>query len=170
MNNYKFITTIERNPGMNESSPLILGSNDCCCSVSKLCPTLCDPMGCSTLGFLVLHHLPEFDQTNIHWVGDAIQPFHPLSSPCPPTFSLSQHQSLFQWVSSLHQVAKALELHPSRHKIGDHQQTRIQEYSETIGSAFYTAHLELIHMRLLSQTWLFWRRRPYNSEVWKNLT
>ena len=109
MNNHKFITTIERNPGMNESSPLIFGSNDCCCSVSKSCPTLCDPMGCSTPGFLVLHHLPEFDQTNIHWVGDAI-PAHPLSSPCPPACNLSQHQGLIQWVDSSHQVAEVLEL------------------------------------------------------------
>ena len=60
----------------------------------------------------------------------------------------------------MHQVAKVLELHPSRHKVREHQQTRIQEYSETTSSAFYTAHLELIHMRRLSQTWLFWRRRP----------
>ena len=76
----------------------------CCCSVAQSCPTLCDPMGCSTPGFPVLHHLPEFAQTHVHWVGDAIQPPHPLSSPSPPTFKLSQHQGLFQWVSSLHQV------------------------------------------------------------------
>ena len=57
-------------------------------------------------GFPVLHHLPEFIQTHVHWVGDAIQPSHPLSSPSPPAFNLSQHQSLFQWVSSLHHVVK----------------------------------------------------------------
>ena len=63
-------------------------------------------MDCSTPGFPVLHHLPELVQTYVHWVGDAIQLFHPLSSPFPPALNLSQHQGLSQWVSSLHQVAK----------------------------------------------------------------
>ena len=65
---------------------------------------------------LIHHQLPEFTQTHVHWVGDAIQPSHPLSSPSPPAFNLSQHQGLFQWVSSSHQVSKVLELqlqHPS---------------------------------------------------------
>ena len=66
-------------------------------------------MDCSNLGFHVHHHLPEFAQTHVHWVKDAIQPSHPLSSPCPPAFNLSQHQGLFQWISSLDQVAKVLE-------------------------------------------------------------
>ena len=82
----------------------------CYCSVAKLWLTLCDPMDCSTPGFPVLHHLPEFAQTHVHWVGDAIQLSLPLSSPSPPAFSLSHHQDLFQWVGSLHQVAKVLEL------------------------------------------------------------
>ena len=67
----------------------------CCCSVPKLYLTLCDPMDCSTPGFPVLYHLPEFAQTHVHWVDDAIQSSHPLSSPSPPAFSLSQHQGLF---------------------------------------------------------------------------
>ena len=67
------------------------------------------PHGCSMPGLPVHHQLLEFFQTHVHWVGDAIQPFHPLSSPSPPTFNLSQHQGLFKWVSSLHQVAKVLE-------------------------------------------------------------
>ena len=71
---------------------------------------LCDPMDCSTPGLPVHHQLPEFTQTHVHWVGDAIQPFHPLLCPSPPAFSLSQHQGLFQWVGSSHQVAKVLEL------------------------------------------------------------
>ena len=75
-------------------------------SVTQSCPTLCDPVDCSTPGLPVHHQLPEFTQTHIHWVGDAIQPSHPLSSPSPPTFNLCQHQGLFQWVSSSHQVAK----------------------------------------------------------------
>ena len=78
-------------------------------SVTQLCPTLCDPMDCSTPGFPVHHQLPELTQTHAHWVGDAIQPSHPLFSPSPPTLNLSQHQGLFKWVSS-HQVAKVLEL------------------------------------------------------------
>ena len=83
----------------------------CCFSVAQWCPTVCDPMDCSMLGFPVLHHLLEFTQTHIHWVGDAIQPSH-LLIPSPPAFDLSQHQGLFQWVSSLHQVAKVLKLEP----------------------------------------------------------
>ena len=78
-------------------------------SVAQLCPTLCSPMDCSTPGLPVHHQLPELTLTHVHRVGDAIQPSHPLSSPSP-AFSLSQHQGLFQWVSSLHQVAKVLEL------------------------------------------------------------
>ena len=77
--------------------------------VAQLCPTLCDPMDCSTPGFPVLHHLLELVQIQVHQVGDAIQLSHPLSSPFPPAFNLSQHQGLFKWVSSLHQVAKVLE-------------------------------------------------------------
>ena len=80
-----------------------------CCSV-KSCPTLCDPMDCSIQAFPVLHHLPEFAQTHVHWVGDAIQPSHPQSPPSPSALSLFQHQCLFQWVSSSYQVAKVLEL------------------------------------------------------------
>ena len=65
-------------------------------------------MDCSMPGFPVHHQLPELAQTHVHWVSDAIQPSHPLLSPSPPIFNLSQHQDLFQWVSSLHQVAKVL--------------------------------------------------------------
>ena len=78
-------------------------------SVSQSCPTPCDPMP----GFH--HKLPELAQTHVHWVGDAIQPSHPLSSPSPPAFNLSQHQGLFQWVSSSHQVAEVLEFQLQHH-------------------------------------------------------
>ena len=71
--------------------------------------TFCDPIDCSTPDFLVHHQIPELTQTHVHWVSDAIQPSHPLSSPSPPTFNLSQHQGLFQWVSSSHQMARVLE-------------------------------------------------------------
>ena len=78
-------------------------------SVAQSCPTLCDPMNCSTPGLHVHHQLPEFTQTHVHRVGDAIQPSHPLSFPFPPALNPSQHQSLFQWVKSSHEVAKVLE-------------------------------------------------------------
>ena len=71
-------------------------------SVAQSCPTLCDPMDCSTPGFPVHHQLLEFTQTQVLWVGDAIQTSHPLSSPSSPAFNLSQHQGLFQWVCSSH--------------------------------------------------------------------
>ena len=78
-------------------------------SVAQSCPTLCDPMDCSTPGLPIYHQLPESTQIHVHWVGDAIQPSYPLSSPSPPALNLSQHQGLFKWVSSSHQVAKVLE-------------------------------------------------------------
>ena len=78
-------------------------------STAQSCLTVDDPMDCSTPGLPVHHQLPEFTQTHVHWVDDAIQPSHPLSTPSPPTFTLSQHQGLLKWVSSLHQVAKVLE-------------------------------------------------------------
>ena len=79
-------------------------------SVAQLCLTLCNAMDCSMLGFPVHQQLPEFTQTHVHWVGDAIQPSHPLSSLSSLSLNLSQHQGLFKWVSSLHQVTKGLEL------------------------------------------------------------
>ena len=79
-------------------------------SVSQSCPTLCEPMNRSTPGLPVHHQLPEFTQAYAHWVSDAIQPSHPLSSPSLPALNLFQHRGLFQWVSSSHQVAKVLEL------------------------------------------------------------
>ena len=79
-------------------------------SVAQSCPTLRNPMDRSTPGLPVHLQLPEFIQTHVHWVGDVIQPSHPLSFPSPPAFNLSQHQGLFQWVVSLHQVTNILEL------------------------------------------------------------
>ena len=79
-----------------------------CCLIAKPCPTLCNPMDCSTPGFTILPSLLEFTQTHVHWVSDAIQPSHPLSSPSPLAFNLYQHQGLFQWVNSSHQVTKVL--------------------------------------------------------------
>ena len=78
-------------------------------SVTQSCLTLCNPMDCSMPSFPVLHQLPQLAQTHVHCVGDATQPSHPLSSPSLSAFNLSQHQGLFQWVSSLSQVTKVLE-------------------------------------------------------------
>ena len=94
-------------------------------SVTQSCLTLCDPMDCSTPGLPVHHQLPEFTQTHVHWVGDAIQPSHPLSFPSPPALNLSQHQGLFKWVSSSHQVAKVLEF-----------QLQHQSFQWTLGTDF----------------------------------
>ena len=84
-------------------------------SVGKLCPTLCNSMNCSSPGFPVPHYLPQFAQTHLlkliaHWDSDATQPSHHLLPPFPPALNLTQHQGLFQWVSSFHQVAKVLQL------------------------------------------------------------
>ena len=84
-------------------------------SVTQSCPTLCDPMNRSMPGLPVHHQLPEFTQTHVRWVSDAIQPSHPLSSPSPPAPNPSQHQSLFQWVNSSHEVAKVLEFQLQHH-------------------------------------------------------
>ena len=78
-------------------------------SVAQWCPTLCDLMDCSIPGFPFHHQLPKLAQTHVHQGGDSIQPSHPLSSPSPPVFNLSQHQGLFQKVSCLLQLAKVLE-------------------------------------------------------------
>ena len=92
-----------------DSSPFWVHPSVQFSSVAQLCMTFCNPMDCSTPGLPVHHQLPESTQTHVHWVCDAIQPSHPLSSPSPPAFNLAQHQCLFQWVSSLHQVARVLE-------------------------------------------------------------
>ena len=78
-------------------------------SIAQSCPTLCDPMNCSMPGLPVHHKLPEYTQTHVHRVSDAIQPSHPLSFPSPPAPNPSQHQNLFQWVNSSHEVAKVLD-------------------------------------------------------------
>ena len=84
-------------------------------SVTQSCPTLCDPMNRSTPGLPVHHQFPEFTQTHVDRVGDAIQPSNPLLSPSPPAPNPSQHQGLFQWVNSLHEVAKVLEFQHQHH-------------------------------------------------------
>ena len=122
-------------------------------SVAQLCPTLCDPMDCSAPGFPVHHQLPEFTQTHVHWVGDAIQPSHPLSSPCPPTFNLFHHQGLFKWVSSWHQVAKVLEF-----------QLQLQSFQRTPGLiSFRMDWLDLLVVQGILKSLLQHRFKSINS-------
>ena len=114
-------------------------------SVSQLCPTLCNPMDCSTPGLPVHHQLPELAQTLVYWVGDSIQPSHPLSSPSSPAFNLSQHRGLFKWISSSHQVAKVFKFQPQH---------------QSIQWIFRTYFLE---------DWLVWFPcSPRNSQVFSN--
>ena len=111
---------------------------------------LCDHMDCSTPGFPVPHQLPALTQTHVYWVSDAIQPSHPLSSPSPPAFKLSQHQDLFQWVSSSHQVAKVLSM------------CRVISYVVGRGCLLWPVHSlgktllvsALLHFVLQGQIWL----------------
>ena len=97
-------------------------------SVTQSCPTLCNPMNHSTPGLPVHHQLPEFTQTHVHWVSDAIQPSHPLSSPSPPASNPSQHQGFFQWVNSSHEVAKVLEFQLQHHYL---QRNPVYKLSKT---------------------------------------
>ena len=104
---HHFITLLQCHAGAFANLvPLWWRATLCCCSATQSCPTLCEPMDCTKPGVPVLHHLPECSWTHVHWVGDAIQPSHPLFFPSHPAFYLSQHQGLFQWVSSSYQVAK----------------------------------------------------------------
>ena len=101
-------------------------------SVARSCPTLCDPMSCSTPGLLVHHQLPEFIQTHAHRVSDAIQPSYPPSSPSPPAPNPYQHQSLFQWVNSSH-VAKVLEFQFQHHSLQRNSRAGLLQ-NELVGS------------------------------------
>ena len=108
LNIFSWIYTYKALSGVGLKFYPDLKAHDCCCSLTKSCPTLCSPMDCSTPGFPVLHYLSEFAQTHVYWVNDAIQPSHPLS-PTSPALNLSQHQGLSWWVGSSPQVAKVLE-------------------------------------------------------------
>ena len=110
-------------------------------SVTQLSPTLYDTVDCSRSAFPVHHQVPELAKTHVHWVGDAIQPSQPLSSPSP-AFNLSQHQDLLQWVSSLHQMAKVLEFQL--------QHQSFHEYSGLICLRMYWLDLLAVHGTLKS--------------------
>ena len=115
------------------------------------CPTLSDPKNCSTPGLPIHHHLPKLAQTHVHWVGDAIQPSHPLSSPSPPPFNLSQHQGLFQWVSSLHfnLIASLKNLSPNK------------SHSEILGIIIISIYE--FHKFYLCKGWLKQNQRDLNT-------
>ena len=124
-------------------------------SVSQPCPTLCHPMDCSTPGFPVRHQLPELIQTPVHWVSDAIQSSHPLSSPSP-AFNLSQHQGLFKWVSFSHQVARVLEFQL--------QHQSFDEYSGLI--SFRMDWIWIAILKILGQVMIrtcIWLERSFGS-------
>ena len=104
-------------------------------SVAQSCPTLCDPMNHSTPGLPGHHQLLVFTQTQVHRVGDAIQPSHPLSSPSPPAPNPSQHQTLFEWVNSLHEVAKVLEFQLQHHSFQRNPRTDLLQ-NGLVGSPF----------------------------------
>ena len=124
-------------------------------SVAQSCPTFCDPMNRSTPGLPVHHQLPEFTQTHAYWVSDAIQPSHPLSSPSPPAFVLSQHQGLFKWVNASHQVAKVLEFQ--------------FQHQWMIPKAYLTSHSRMSGSRwVITPSWLSgsWSSILYSSSVY----
>ena len=123
-------------------------------SVAQSCLTVCNPTDCSVPGFPVHHQLPELAQTHVHRVGDAVQPSHPLSSPSPPAFNLSQHQGLFQWVSSLHQVATVLELQLQHHSS--------DEYSGLI--SFRIEWLDLVE-QLVTGWNLLWSCQGFSEDT-----
>ena len=102
-------------------------------SVAQSCRTLCDPIDCSSPDLPVHYQLLEFTQTHVHWVSDAIQPSHPWSSPSPHALNLSQHQGLFKWVSSSHQVAKVLEFQLQHQSFQWTPRTNLL-YDELVGS------------------------------------
>ena len=117
--------------------------------VAQLYPTLCDPMNRGMPGLPVHHQLPESTQTHVHWVGDVIQPSHPLSSPSPLALNFSQHQGLFQWVSSLHQVAKVLEfqLQHQSFQWTSRTETTYKTLKKNVGFHWNTFHMIILkHM------------------------
>ena len=127
-------------------------------SVAQSCPTLCDPMTRSTPGLPVHHQLPEFTQTHIHRVSDAIQPSHPLSSPSPPGPNPSQHQSLFQWVNSSHEVAKVLEWW----KTPKSQKTWLGKQSSTWHPLTYQILFLGATVSVMPVSWFFWECQTEN--------
>ena len=135
-------------------------------SATQSCPTLCDPMNQSTPGLPVHHQLPDFTQTHVHRVSDAIQPSHPLSSPSPPALNLSQHQGLFKWVSSSYRVAKVLEFQYFRFKNMSTIITFLPRNAilsiicEAWGTVHFNSKNKSIRQILLSTFFYRWEKKP----------
>ena len=137
-------------------------------------------MNCSTPGLPVHHQLLEFTQTHVHWVGDAIQPSHPLSSSSPPALNLSQHQGLFKWVSSSHQVAKVLEFQLQGYGFSSHVWMWELDYKEgwaqknwcfwtvvlekTLESPLDSKEIQPVHPNG-NQSWMFFGRTDAEAET-----
>ena len=122
-------------------------------------------MDCGMPGFLGHHQLLEFTQTDVHWVGDAIQSSHPLLSPSTPAFNLSQHQGLFQWVSSSHQVAKVMEFqlqHQSLKWIFRNDFFRIDRFSLLA----VQGTLKSLLQHHTSKASIFWRSAFFIVQLW----
>ena len=119
-------------------------------SVAQSCPTHCDPMDCSTPGFPVHHQLPEFTQTHVHWVGDAIQPSHPLSSPSPPAVSLVQHQGLLNEFFSTDSNESVLRIRWPKHWSFTFSTSPSNEYSGLISFRMDWLHLRAVQGTLKS--------------------
>ena len=117
-------------------------------SVAQLCPTLCNPMNCSTPGLPVHHQLPEFTLAHVHQVDDAIQPSHPLSSPSPPAPNPSQHHSLFQWVNSLHEVAKVLKFQLQHHSFQKNPRADLLQNGNVIQKILYLHNMNTLRKLL----------------------
>ena len=144
-------------------------------SVAQSCLTLCDPMDCSMPGHPVHHQLPEFTQTHVRWVGDAIQPSCPLSSPPPPAPNLSQHHGLFKWVSFLHQMAKVLEFQLP-HQSSNEYSGLISFRMDWLDLLAVQGTLKNLLQRYSSKASILWcsaffivqLSHPYMHDYWKN--
>ena len=153
-------------------------------SATQPCPSLCDPMNCSTPGLPVPHQLLEFTQTHVHRVGDGIQPSHPLSSPSPPSPNPSQHQSLFQWVNSSHEVAKVLEFQLHHHSFQRTLRTDLL-YNGLVGSpcsprdsqessptpqfkSINSSALSFLHSPTLTSIHDYWKNHSLNGGTFQN--
>ena len=132
-------------------------------SVAQSCPTLCNPMNRSTPGLPVHYQLPEFTQTHVHRVIDAIQPSHPLSSPSPPAPNPSQHQSLFQWVNSSHEVAKVLEFQLQHHSL--HKGTGLVYFPTNLCPGFVWG-TQWASAKIENRCWFNWVILRDLSQIW----
>ena len=153
----------------NQRKNWLLRTKDSVQFSCQSCLTLCEIMHCSTPSFPVHHQLPEHTQTHVHRVSDAIQASQHLSSPSPPTFNLSQHQGLFKWVSSSHQVAKVLEFHLQHQSLQWIFRTDfllIFSLSKGLWTGFSNTTVQRINSLVFS--FLYGPTLTYIHDYWKN--